>query len=103
MKDKFAESEFLVGVPEKLGGAICMHYDENAGHGEFLWTHTTASMGIAFQTTGDLKATTRMSRLPSSAATCQQQQRGGTSILVESFPFSTLAKTAEVRPHTGNV
>jgi hypothetical protein len=22
MKDKFAESEFLVGVPEKLGGAI---------------------------------------------------------------------------------
>ena len=30
-----------------------MHYDEAAGRGEFLWTHTTASMGIAFQTTAD--------------------------------------------------
>ena len=97
MKEKFAESEFLVGVPEKLGGAICMHYDENAGRGEFLWTHTTSSMGIAFQTTADLNATTRMSRLPSSVATIQQQQRGGTSILVESFPFSNVAKNAEVR------
>ena len=24
MKEKFAESEFLAGVPEKLGGAICL-------------------------------------------------------------------------------
>ena len=24
MKERFAESEFLTGVPEKLGGAICM-------------------------------------------------------------------------------
>lgn len=30
MKEKFAESEFL-SVPEKLGGAICMHYDESSG------------------------------------------------------------------------
>ena len=30
-----------------------MHYDEAAGRGEFLWTHTTSSMGIAFQTTAD--------------------------------------------------
>ena len=59
MKEKFAESEFLYGVPEKLGGAICMHYDENSGRGEFLWTHTTSSMGIAFQTTADEQATTR--------------------------------------------
>ena len=47
------------GVPEKLGGAICMHYDEANGRGEFLWTHTTSSMGIAFQTTADEVATTR--------------------------------------------
>jgi len=80
MKDKFAESEFLVGVPEKLGGAVCMHYDEKAGRGEFLWTHTTSSMGIAFQTTADREATTRMSRLPSTANS--HQHRGGTSILV---------------------
>ena len=59
MKEKFAESEFLYGVPEKLGGAICMHYDELNGRGEFLWTHTTSSMGIAFQTTADESATTR--------------------------------------------
>ena len=24
MKERFAESDFLAGVPEKLGGAICM-------------------------------------------------------------------------------
>ena len=59
MKEKFAESEFLYGVPEKLGGAICMHYNEENGRGEFLWTHTTSSMGIAFQTTADEIATTR--------------------------------------------
>ena len=59
MKERFAESEFLYGVPEKLGGAICMHYDEANGRGEFLWTHTTSSMGIAFQTTADEVATTR--------------------------------------------
>lgn len=91
MKEKFAESEFLVGVPEKLGGAICMHYDENSGKGEFLWTHTTSSMGIAFQTTGEKTATTRMSRLPSSATT--HHNRGGTSILVESIPFTTIPTT----------
>ena len=59
MKEKFAESEFLYGVPEKLGGAICMHYDEISGRGDFVWTHTTSSMGIAFQTTADERSTTR--------------------------------------------
>ena len=65
MKERFAESEFLAGVPEKLGGAICMQvshfpevlqifnyffqYDKETNQGEFLWTHTTASMGIGFQ------------------------------------------------------
>ena len=49
MKERFAESEFLAGVPEKLGGAICMQYDKESCQGEFLWTHTTASMGIGFQ------------------------------------------------------
>ena len=34
------------------------------GRGDFLWTHTTASMGIAYMTTSDAKATTVMSRLP---------------------------------------
>ena len=27
MKEKFAESVFLTGVPEKLGGAICLQVD----------------------------------------------------------------------------
>ena len=35
-----------------------------SGRGDFLWTHTTASMGIAYMTTSDAKATTVMSRLP---------------------------------------
>ena len=64
MRYKFAESPFLEAVPEKLGGAICMQYDDRCGRGDFLWTHTTASMGIAYMTTSDAKATTVMSRLP---------------------------------------
>jgi len=84
MKEKFAESDFLVGVPEKLGGAICMHYDEDQGRGQFLWTHTTASMGIAYQTTADVSATTNMSRINN-----VPKAGGGTCILVESVDFST--------------
>lgn len=82
MKERFAESEFLAGVPEKLGGAICMQYDKETNQGEFLWTHTTASMGIGFQSTCEEDATVKMSRLPHSA-----QQ--GTTILVEAVPFHT--------------
>jgi len=82
MKEKFAESEFLQGVPEKLGGAVCMQYDNERGQGEFLWTHTTASMGIGFQSTHEEDATVKMSRLPPSS-----QQ--GTTILVEAVPFRT--------------
>jgi len=84
MKEKFAESDFLAGVPEKLGGAICMHYDEDHGRGQFLWTHTTASMGIAYQTTADVSATTHMSRINN-----VPKVGGGTCILVESVDFAT--------------
>merc|ERR1712029_594175 len=100
MKEKFAESEFLISVPEKLGGAICMHYDESSGRGEFLWTHTTSSMGIAFQTTADAHATTKMSRLSSHASAVvggggsrlsgSADPTTTTSILVEGVPFTTL-------------
>jgi len=82
MKEKFAESVFLTGVPEKLGGAICLQYNKNSLDGEFLWTHTTASMGIGFQSTGEEEATVKMSRLP---VTAQQ----GTTILVEAVPFQS--------------
>ena len=75
----------IAGVPEKLGGAICMHYDEPHGKGQFLWTHTTASMGIAYQTTSDETATTIMSRIPNS----NPNPGSDTYILVESIPFST--------------
>lgn len=91
MKEKFAESEFLYGVPEKLGGAICMHYDEISGKGDFVWTHTTSSMGIAFQTTADERATTRMSRLNGST------EPNTTSILVEGIPFTTIPKNNVVQ------
>ena len=82
MKEKFAESVFLAGVPEKLGGAICLQvtsskfcpnllltcirfqYNKDQHRGEFLWTHTTASMGIGFQSTSEEEATVKMSRLP---------------------------------------
>lgn len=89
MKEKFAESEFLSGVPEKLGGAICIHYDEEEGKGEFLWTHTTASMGIAYQMTSDAEATTKMSRLPQTTTTAASSEQRSTTILVEAVPFTT--------------
>ena len=77
-------------------------FDKEGGTGEFLWTHTTASMGIGefdswfnlykcsyqlcfisgFQSTHEEDATVKMSRLPPSA-----QQ--GTTILVEAVPFPT--------------
>lgn len=90
MKEKFAESDFLAGVPEKLGGAICMHYDEDHGRGQFLWTHTTASMGLAYQTTADPSATTHMSRINN-----VPKVGAGTCILVESVDFST-----KLAPHS---
>jgi len=97
MKEKFAESEFLASVPEKLGGAICLHYDASNGRGEFLWTHTTASMGIAYQTTADDAAITKMSRLPTSAIGgrpgLHPPPAGTTSILVEGVVFSTSLKS----------
>ncbi len=85
MQQKFAESDFLSAVPEKLGGAICVHYDRAQGRGEFLWTHTTASMGIAFQTTSQLTATTIMSRLKDS----RPKPNGATTILVDALHFAT--------------
>merc|ERR1712025_1406138 len=66
MKEKFAESEFLAGVPEKLGGAICLQYNKDLMKGEFLWTHTTASV--------------KMSRLPVTPYFF-------ITILVEAVPF----------------
>lgn len=94
MKEKFVESDFLDRVQEKLGGAICMHYDEDQGRGQFLWTHTTASMGIAYQTTSDVTATTCMSRITN----VPKDEKGnpkGTCILVESVDFVTkLASSA---------
>lgn len=86
MKVQFAESEFLRDVSEKLGGAICLYFDPETGRGEFLWTHTTSSMGIAFQTTDEEMSTAKMSRLPQDAAAASNS----TTILVESVPFSTL-------------
>ena len=73
---------FSAGVPEKLGGAICMHYDEDHGRGNFLWTHTTASMGIGFQSTGEEEATVKMSRLPVTT-------KRGTTILVGAVSFNS--------------
>ena len=108
MSDRFAESEFLCTVPEKLGGAICLRFDRHSLKGEFLWTHTTSSMGLAFQTTNCAQAVAKMSRLPPK----EKQEGGGsggggcggrgvtspttTTILVESVPFSAALLQASV-------
>ena len=71
-----------------------MHYDETHGKGQFLWTHTTASMGLAYQTTADANPTTVMSRinnLPLAKGT-------GMYILTESIHFSTSKSHANKVP-----
>ena len=65
-----------------------MHYDEDQGRGQFLWTHTTASMGIAYQTTSDVSATTCMSRINDVPRDAKGNPKG-TCILVESVDFAT--------------
>ena len=62
-----------------------MHYDETHGRGQFLWTHTTASMGLAYQTTADANPTTVMSRINNLPLT----KGAGMYILTESVAFST--------------
>ena len=64
-----------------------MHYDEANNRGQFLWTHTTASMGLAYQTTADVSAKTHMSRI-------NNVPKVGTCILVESVPFTTKLASA---------
>lgn len=86
IKEKFVESEFLRDIPEKLGGAICLRHDPATGKGEFMWTHTTASLGVAFMSTEDSEPKTRMSRLT------QAPSRGSCRIMVEGAPFNTSVK-----------
>eukprot|EP00094_Tigriopus_californicus_P007978 TCALIF_07680-PA protein Name:"Similar to TASP1 Threonine aspartase 1 (Homo sapiens)" AED:0.06 eAED:0.06 QI:0/0/0/0.5/1/1/2/0/360 len=90
--DSFANSEFLENVPEKLAGAVCIQFDPELQQGEFMWTHTTASMGVAFQTTADEQATTRMSRLPIGPNKCPSDQIKNTVIAIESIPFCVKSK-----------
>ncbi len=88
MSERFAESDFLRAVPEKLGGAVCFRFDPAVRRGEFLWTHTTPSMGLAFQTTACREATAKMSRLPPRAkGEGAAADVATTAILVESVPF----------------
>lgn len=51
LKETFCESPFLVGVPEKLAGAIGLRHE--GGRGEFLWSHTTPSMCIGYMSSKD--------------------------------------------------
>ena len=81
MMNKFAGSEFLLDVGEKLGGAICLYKPPGQPALDFLWSHTTASMGLAFQSTGDNFPTTKMSRLPPAGGT--EDKTRSTTILVE--------------------
>lgn len=90
--ESFASSEFLENVPEKLAGAVCIQFDPEIQRGEFMWTHTTASMGVAFQTTADEHATTRMSRLPIGPNKSLSNHLKPTVIALESIPFCVNSK-----------
>ena len=46
MKEKFAESEFLEGIQEKLGGAICLQVDISVDRKPVLITSISVQQGF---------------------------------------------------------
>lgn len=50
-KNKFIESPFLTQLREVYGGALSICYDPRNGDGELLWSHTTQSLCLGYQST----------------------------------------------------
>lgn len=48
---KFLNSPSLKSLPEVYGGALSLLYDSESGNGDILWSHTTKSMCIGYQST----------------------------------------------------
>ena len=44
-----AESPFLRGVEDRLGGVILLKYIPSEGRGEFLWTHSSKTMCVSYK------------------------------------------------------
>jgi taspase (threonine aspartase 1) len=44
----FAESPFLHGVEEKIGGLILIKCFPNDDTGEFVWTHSSKTMCVSY-------------------------------------------------------
>ena len=44
----FAESPFLHGVEDRLGGVILLKCIPSEGRGEFLWTHSSKTMCVSY-------------------------------------------------------
>lgn len=45
----FAESPFLRGVEDRLGGVILLKCIPSEGRGEFLWTHSSKTMCVSYK------------------------------------------------------
>lgn len=45
----FAESPFLHGVEDRLGGVILLKCIPTEGRGEFLWTHSSKTMCVSYK------------------------------------------------------
>lgn len=45
----FAESPFLRGAEDRLGGVILLKCVPSEGRGEFLWTHSSKTMCVSYK------------------------------------------------------
>ncbi|KAK9498383.1 hypothetical protein O3M35_003029 [Rhynocoris fuscipes] len=62
IKSSFLESPFLTRNSEKLCGIIALEVSENSG--EFIWAHTTNTMGISYMSTNHKHPKVKISKLP---------------------------------------
>jgi taspase, threonine aspartase, 1 len=78
--DKFLQSPFLSTLDEIYGGALTVHYDKETGDGEVVWSHTTKSMCLGFQSTKQKKPKFILSTLPNG-------EKSGTKTIVTGQHF----------------
>lgn len=89
MKDSFLNSPFLWDVPERLGGALTLKFDNSTGEGEVLWGHTTKTMCVGYMATDSDKPECILTSLPSPAG-------AGKKVVVYGHPFSVKMEPSPV-------
>jgi taspase, threonine aspartase, 1 len=63
--EKLLKSPFLASLDEIYGGALTLYFDKETRDGEVIWSHTTKSMCLAYQSTERKKPKFILSTMPS--------------------------------------